>query len=154
MTSQNKQILMIIIIIIVLITAFVAFYEPNDEDTKSKSSIQKSKNKDEAKNYTDLLLEFEAEKIVLLSLSANITPETFKKILVEYNTATYENEESDYLIKTISQLSEKYKIPRNKIASLIFGFKYDCDYENNDYNNQSTKIIQPLVDGPESEDYY
>ena len=106
-------------------------------------SCQHSKSKDETKKAiteTDKLeiansrieddLSYEKEKIILLSEVRKIPFDTLNLILRDYyvvtDTLSSSDENSKYLYQSaIAKISDKYKISKSKIASLIFSYKYE-----------------------------
>ena len=78
----------------------------------------------------DIELMDKKEKIVLLSIIKEVPYDTLYHILKDYYAAINDYtflSDKDVIIcnKTINSISEKYKIPKSKIASLIFCFKYE-----------------------------
>ncbi len=75
----------------------------------------------------DLELENHKEKIVLLSIAKNIPTDSLYLILREYysKTGNIEDEINFSYVKIIDTISIKLKIPKKRIANLIYDFKYE-----------------------------
>lgn len=71
-----------------------------------------------------------SEKIVLLAAIKNISYDSLKFILTDYYAITSDFDNSSdsskfYSDKAINDISTKYRLPKSKVASLIFSFKYE-----------------------------
>ena len=75
-------------------------------------------------------LSYEKEKIVLLSSIKKTNYDTLYLVLRDYYVLTSDNTYSEDSIvfiynKAINSISKNYNIPKSKVASLIFSFKYE-----------------------------
>ena len=75
-------------------------------------------------------LSYDKEKIILLAEIRKIPFDTLNFILRDYyvvtDTLTSSDKNSKYLYQSaIAKISDIYKIPKSKIASLIFSYKYE-----------------------------
>ncbi len=100
----------------------------------------------------------ENEKIFLLSYIKNIPEDTIKVILTEYLSKSsfnyfYDDKSEPIMDDVITSISQKRKISKSKIASIIFSYKYEMltkedlemeaienyNLEKEDYEAQKTK---------------
>jgi hypothetical protein len=98
--------------------------------TDTKKELPKKEKTVSKYELADIELMDQKEKIILLSAIKEVPYDTLYHILKDYYAA------SDNIIflsdkdvincnKTINSISEKYQIPKSKVASLIFCFKYE-----------------------------
>lgn len=88
-----------------------------------------------AARLAELDLQFEKEKIYLLSVLYSIPHDTVYQILIEYSANDLAKIIEGHIDSTpnsfkeydemITGLSRKYKQPKSRIASVIFSFKYE-----------------------------
>lgn len=108
----------------ILISLIIIFSCNNSKPQKklSEKEKQKERAKVELSNYS--------EKIVLLSAIKKIPYDSLSLILTDYYSITsdYTNSSDSskfYSEKAINEITGKYHISKNKVASLIFCFKYE-----------------------------
>ncbi len=95
----------------------------------SKSKSKKLTDKEKQEEASNEELSSQKEKIVLLAVIKRTSYDTLYLILKDYYviTADYLSTDSSrfYCEKAIELISEKYRIAKSKVASLIFSFKYE-----------------------------
>ena len=136
-------------------------------------SCHNSKSKEEAKkiqseaeklkkvyNRIEDNLAYDKEKIILLSVIRKIPFDTLNLILRDYfvftDIVSSSDENSKYQYQSsIVKISDKYKISKSKIASLIFSYKYEMltkeDIEESAIENFKDNYEE---EAPEPEDPY
>lgn len=108
---------------ILLLTTFLLSCSDNkDKKVLSDKEMNEDNARVELSNYS--------EKIVLLSAIKNISYDSLKLILTDYYAITSELVNSSdsskfYSDKAINDISSKYRLPKSKVASLVFSFKYE-----------------------------
>ncbi len=96
----------------------------------SKKDSSKIDRETELISQAEDILSYDNEKIVLLSASKKINFDTLHLILRDYYVMTNDlDTESDsirfFYNSSIESISNKYKTPKKRIASLIYDFKYE-----------------------------
>ena len=93
---------------------------------EKKDEIKSNKIED-ANQIADFELEFENEKIALISIMQGISTDSVKLVLRDYFTKNYLSNdiENEFTEKIIVTISEQRKMSKHKIASIIFSFKYE-----------------------------
>lgn len=96
----------------------------NKDEKKDKIKLDKI---EDANQIADFELEFENEKIALISIIRGIPTDSVKLILRDYFTKNYLSNdiENQFTEKIIDTISENRKMSKQKIASIIFSFKYE-----------------------------
>jgi hypothetical protein len=80
--------------------------------------------------YAEMILEYEYEKIQLLSIIHNINTDTVYQVLKEYlannpDFVKFGEAEKEKYDNLFSEISKKFKISRRRIATLVFSYKYE-----------------------------
>ena len=101
--------------------------KPKKEEKKIISEIEKL---EKLNDNIERQLSYEKEKIILLSEIRKIPFETVNLILRDYfvitDTVSSSDENSKQLFQSaIVKISDKYKISKSKIATLLFSYKYE-----------------------------
>ncbi|SEF49785.1 hypothetical protein [Flavobacterium urumqiense] len=112
---------------ILLILILIVFGCKDKEETEFLESQEKIKKEyDKAHSLTDVLLDFDGEKLALLSIIKNTPNDTLRLVLKEYLKKTFplvtDASKVDKIIDTISQ---KYHISKIKVASIVFSYNYE-----------------------------
>lgn len=121
---------------IILFLTLITVYACNKKENTTEII---DKNYNLPQELEEILLEGEAEKITLLSLIHKIPADSLHLILKDYNSKTWSDHNYKYLDKVIDTISEKFRLPKSKIALMIYNFKYNSNNiesnlnENNDY---------------------
>lgn len=105
----------------------IVFGCKDKEETEFLESQEKIKKEyDKAHSLTDVLLDFDGEKLALLSIIKNTPNDTLRLVLKEYLKKTFplvtDASKVDKIIDTISQ---KYHISKIKVASIVFSYNYE-----------------------------
>lgn len=113
--------------IIQIIPILLFIYSCSSETKKELSEKEKKVIKYE---YADIILMDQKEKIILLSTIKNVPYDTLYLILKDYYTAisdvTFYNDSCVSICNnTINTISKNYQLPKSKIVSIIFSFKYE-----------------------------
>lgn len=124
--------------------------------TETKKELPEKEKTISKYELADIELMDQKEKIILLSVIKEVSYDTLYHILKDYyavsNNYTFLSDK-DVIIctKTINSISEKYQIPKSKVASLIFCFKYEMQtkQEIKDEIDQETQYQQDdFIDDP------
>ncbi len=117
--------------------------------SENKKDLTEEQKQTELYENADLELESHKEKIALLSITKNIPTDSLYIILKEYYAETgyleIENQANYDYAKIINAISTKVKMPKNKVANLIYDFKYEMITKEN--------IEDQLIEESESESY-
>lgn len=115
-----------------LFTLLLFFCSCQDSKPKeeTKKVIPETEKLEKANSRIEDDLSHEKEKIILLSEVRKISFDTLNLILRDYyvvtDTVSNSDENSKFLFKSaIAKVSDRYKISKSKIASLIFSYKYE-----------------------------
>lgn len=97
---------------------------------ETKKVITETEKLQKANDRIENDLSYEKEKIILLSEVRKISFDTLNLILRDYyvvtDTVSSSDQNSKFLYQSaIAKISDKYKISKSKIASLIFSYKYE-----------------------------
>ncbi len=116
-----------ILFIILLFFCDCHHSKPKEETKKILSETEKL---DKVYERINDNLSYDKEKIILLSEIRKIPFDTLNFILRDYyvvtDTISSFDKNSKYLYQSsITKISNKYKISKSKIASLIFSYKYE-----------------------------
>lgn len=108
--------------ILVLLSSIWGCNESKPKTVLSKKEIQVRRAKFE--------LSYCSEKIILLSIIKKMSFDSLKLILTDYYSMTsgytYSSDSSKiYSEKAISYISEQYHLPKRRVASIVFSFKYE-----------------------------
>ena len=120
---MNKLILFILII---------SFWSCNDSSAEKTTKANKVKSKLE-RDYemADMLLQFDAEKIGLLSILKDVPQEKANAILRDYLAKTFDfsallsNEDPNYIVKVVDTIARKNNLSKKLTASIIFSYQYE-----------------------------
>lgn len=112
---------------LILIFVIIAFGCNDKKETEFLESQEKIKKEyDKAHTVTDVLLDFDGEKLALLSIIKNTPNDTLRLVLKDYLNKTYpfvtDASKVDKIIDTISQ---NYHMSKVKIASIVFSYNYE-----------------------------
>lgn len=113
--------------IIFLSIVLISFYSCNS------SSSKKEPKKSQAEldyEMADDFLEYDAEKIVLLSIIKNVPHNKANSVLRDYLAKSYGSdfslmENPDYVAKTIETIAQKNNLSKKITASIIFSYQYE-----------------------------
>lgn len=117
-----------------LIIFFVAIIYYGCDNSKPKEKIEQKETETErlGKVYERIEdnLSYDKEKIILLSEIRKISFDTLNLILRDYyvitDTVSSSDENSKHLFQNaIAKISDKYKISKSRIATLLFSYKYE-----------------------------
>lgn len=100
----------------------------NDKkETEFLESQEKIKKEyDKAHSLTDVLLDFDGEKLALLSIIKNTPNDTLRLVLKEYLKRTLPLvTDASKIDKIIDTISQKYHISKIKVASIVFSYNYE-----------------------------
>ncbi|MDB9755929.1 hypothetical protein OAB20_06555 [Winogradskyella sp.] len=112
-------------ILLLIITAIF-----NSCNSSSKNN-EPEKTKTEADyEIADMFLEYDAEKIGLISIIKNVPHEKANSILRDYLAKTYGSgllsmENTDYVVKVIDTIAQKNNLSKRLTASIIFSYQYE-----------------------------
>lgn len=117
---------------LLLILILIVFGCKDTEKTESikvqKQGKEKKENKRKEKitTYADMVLLQDAEKIALLSIIKKIPNDTLHLVLKDYIDKTFPLiTDVSKVDKIIDDISQKYHIPKVKIASIVFSYNYE-----------------------------
>ena len=116
--EKMKKILFMLILIV---------FGCKDKETELNEKTEKRKEKAEIPGtYEDAILDMDAEKLALLSIIKKIPNDTLHLVLKDYLYKTgFFIDNNTQVDKVIDTISQKYNIPKVKIASLLFSYKYE-----------------------------
>ena len=112
---------------LMLILIIIAFGCKDKKETEFLESQEKIKTKyDKAHTVTDVLLDFDGEKLALLSIIKNTSNDTLRLVLKDYLDKTYPLiTDASKIDKIIDTISQKYQISKIKVASIVFSYNYE-----------------------------
>ncbi len=115
---------------LLIITIFVVSCQQSKSEKKAERVLTESERIAKVYEAVDDRLSEAKEEIVLLSEIRKIPFDTLNLMLRDYlaetDTLSAFDKNSEVLIaRAIARVSNKYKIPRARLASLIFSFKYE-----------------------------
>lgn len=123
--------------------------------TEQKKEIFKKEQQINKCFLADLELESEDEKITLLSMLKNTSKDSIILVMRDYLLNT-ESDSMSYK-DIINKISQKYNISNNKVASIIFSYKYETltkeDITNEFIENESNYQQQTSDSDSESNSY-
>ena len=138
----------------ILVKVFVVLILVGCGNSETEKKI--SKKEIENKFYEDAEYELESdkEKIALLAIIKNIPSEKLYKILREYYAKTL-NVDLDkitvlYSENLVNSISLKYDLPKEKIANLIFSFKYEMMTKKNITDEYEEQMEQEAYENQEN----
>ena len=96
------------------------------EQRKEKGENKRKEKKEKITTYADMILELDAEKLALLSIIKKIPNDTLHLVLKDYINKTFPLvTDVSKVNKIIDDISQKYHIPKVKIASIVFSYNYE-----------------------------
>ena len=109
--------------IIYLIVALTIISCNNSKEIKDKSTNNNKKNE----FFTDFLLSFDEEKIVLLSISKDIPYKKTKSVLRDYLKKTKDSlfKESGFYFSVIDTVAKKNNLTQKEVANIIYNYNYN-----------------------------
>ncbi|WP_162419226.1 hypothetical protein [Cyclobacterium roseum] len=112
--------------VFILILAIISFSCNNSSLDKHKT---KKSDVEIGYDIADLTLEFDAEKIGLLSIMKDVSHEKVHSILRDYlvvRHVSYLNitQNPNYIIDAVDSISQKNELALNVTASIIYNYKY------------------------------
>ena len=123
-------------------------------DKASKKDKIKLNKVEDASQIADFELEFENEKIALISIIQGISTDSVKLVLRDYFTKNYLSNdiENEFTEKIIDTISEHRKMSKQKIASIIFSFKYEMQTKTEIEENAIDTYEDFLINKRESQE--
>jgi hypothetical protein len=119
---------------LLILTATIFIFGCSNYGKKKKESDNKS---DTISIFEPIEIDYDYERIQLLSIIHGIDKDTLKKIISDYDNSTPSiftrislestEDKTDYY-KTIDSLSILYKINKTDIAKIIYDYKYNNSY--------------------------
>ena len=114
--------------VLYLATLATIIFSCNKSENKKK--LNEEQIQAESYKNADFELESYKEKIALLSIIKNIPTDSLYLVIREYYSKTECLEGNEYednynYTKIVNAISLKLKMPENKIANLIYDFKYE-----------------------------
>mgnify|MGYP003677954790 CR=1 FL=1 len=118
--NKMKNILPLFLIVLLICSCNSSTKEK--EPTKSKTEIDYE--------IADMFLEYDAEKIGLISIIKDIPHEKANSVLRDYLAKTYGStmltlENPEYVVKIIDTIARKNNLPKKITASIIFSYQYE-----------------------------
>lgn len=112
---------------LLLILIFTTLGCNDKKETEFLESQEKIKKEyDNAHSLTDVLLDFDGEKLALLSIIKNTPNDTLRLVLKEYLKKTLPLvTDASKIDKIIDTISQKYNISKIKVASIVFSYNYE-----------------------------
>lgn len=116
--------------IFILLQFFFSCQDSKLEKEAEKKKMSVTEELEKLNDNIERQLSYEKEKIVLLSEIRKIPFDTVNLILRDYlvitDTVSSSDENSKQLFQgAIVKISDKYKISKSKIATLLFSYKYE-----------------------------
>lgn len=107
------------------IVAFFIMHNPADSKTKLTKQEKEQKRKDAIKS----LLEYDSEKIALLSQSLNVQLDTVNAILYKYSEMTdtmytFKKIPNNVYLEVLDSISHTFLMPKDKVANIVLNYKY------------------------------
>lgn len=114
---------------IFLITIFISCDYSNPQESSKEESLTKEEVKELESELSDMFLEFESEKIVLISIIKGHPVKKVKSVLGEYKAKTFLSQDTiespNYIIRIIDTIAKKNNLSKKMTASIIFSFEYE-----------------------------
>lgn len=136
-----------ILIIAIIITPYFILDSCIKEKKEVKKVLTEKEIEDEKYLLVDFELESNKEKILLLSFIKNIPKDSINIILRDY---LIETENNDFFEESVKKIAKKHLVSSNKIASIVFSYKYEALSED-EFENKVTDRISEISE--ESENY-
>jgi hypothetical protein len=123
----------------------------------SKKEERKKSKKEQDYEMADDYLEYNAEKIGLLSVIKNIPYEKANSILRDYlaktiNYSDLSSENQNYIVNVIDTIARKNNLSRKLTASMIFCYKYEMITKDEYFEEKIEELQQEEYE--ERENYY
>lgn len=133
-----------IILLFLITTILISCNLSTKENKPKKSKIETDY------EIADMYLEYDAEKIGLLSIIKNVPHEKANSVLRDYLAKTHNStlllmERPDYIVKVVDTIAQRNNLPNNVTASIIFSYKYEMITRD--------EIIEEKMDEMQYEDY-
>lgn len=117
-----KNIIPLFIIALLIYSCNSSTKEKEKEPTKSKTEMDYE--------IADMFLEYDAEKIGLISIIKNIPHEKANLVLRDYLAKTYGStmltmENPEYVVKVVDTIARKNNLSKKITASIIFSYQYE-----------------------------
>ena len=137
--------------IIILFTLSIFFLSCNLSSDKNE---KKKSKKDLDYEMADDYLEYNAEKIGLLSVIKNVPYEKANSVLRDYlaktiNYSDISKESQNYIVKVIDTIAQKNNLSRNLTASIIFSYKYEMITKEEYFEEKLEEMRQEEYEEPE-----
>ena len=114
---------------IFLITIFISCDYSNPQESSKEESLTKEEIKELEDELTNLFLESDSEKIVLISIIKDLPTEKVKSVLAEYKAKRFLSqdtiEKQDHITSIVDTLAKKNNLSKKMTASIIFSFEYE-----------------------------
>lgn len=124
----------------------------------SSNRNEKEKTKKELDyEIADDYLEYDSEKIGLLSIIKNVQYQKANSVLRDYlaktiNYSDLSSENQNYIVNVIDTIARKNNLSRKLTASMIFSYKYEMITKDEYYEEKIDELRQEQYE--ESENYY
>lgn len=115
---------------ITLLILIALLFSCNSSTSKNSNTPKEEKSKIE-RDYeiADMFLQFDSEKIGLISILKNIPPEKANSVLRDYLAKTMISiesmEDTNYIVKLVDTISKKNNLSKKLTASIIFSYQYE-----------------------------
>lgn len=135
---------------IILLSLVALFYSACNNSTSTNKEPEKSQTELDYE-IADMFLEFDAEKIGLISIIKDIPQEKANSVLRDYLAKTFRStiqtmEDPSYVVKVIDTIANENDLSKKLTASIIFSYQYEMitrdeiieDYQDEmlDYQNE------------------
>ncbi|MGJ8715767.1 MAG: hypothetical protein ACSHXG_11735 [Maribacter stanieri] len=102
----------------------------NSCNSSSKNNEPKKTKTEADYEIADMFLEYDAEKIGLISIIKNVPYEKTNSILRDYLAKTYGSGllsmgNTDYVVKVIDTIAQNNELSKRLTASIIFSYQYE-----------------------------
>jgi hypothetical protein len=99
-------------------------------NSSSKQEEPKKSKTETDYEIADMFLEYDAEKIGLLSIIKNVPHEQANSVLRDYLAKTYGSgllsmDNLDYVVKVVDTIAQKNNLSKKLTASIIFSYQYE-----------------------------
>ena len=113
----------------ILLSLVALFYSSCNISNSTEKSTEKSQTELDYE-IADMFLEFDAEKIGLISIIKDIPQEKANAVLRDYLAKTFRStiqtmEDPNYVVKVIDTIAKKNDLPKKLTASIIFSYQYE-----------------------------
>jgi len=99
-------------------------------NSSSKQEAPKKSKTETGYEIADMFLEYDAEKIGLLSIIKNVPHEQANSVLRDFLAKTYGSgllsmDSLDYVVKVVDTIARKNNLSKKLTASIIFSYQYE-----------------------------